>query len=145
MLILDEPTQGVDVGSKAEIHALMGRLAERGVAIVMISSEMPEILGMSDRIAVMQAGRLAGTLARAPSARRTRFLRWRSAEVTSSNRTLIVQSRTGAGPAARPPEFPGGLSAFDVNSATNLAPFAVLAPVYSRFVGPKGLSLCETG
>jgi rhamnose transport system ATP-binding protein len=64
VLILDEPTQGVDVGSKAEIHELMGRLAERGVAIVMISSEMPEILGMSDRIAVMQAGRLAGTLAR---------------------------------------------------------------------------------
>jgi rhamnose transport system ATP-binding protein len=65
VLILDEPTQGVDVGSKAEIHDLMGRLAERGVAIVMISSEMPEILGMSDRIAVMQAGRLAGTLDRA--------------------------------------------------------------------------------
>ncbi len=65
VLILDEPTQGVDVGSKAEIHELMGRLAARGVAIVMISSEMPEILGMSDRIAVMQAGRLAGTLARA--------------------------------------------------------------------------------
>jgi rhamnose transport system ATP-binding protein len=65
LLILDEPTQGVDVGSKAEIHELMGRLAERGVAILMISSEMPEILGMSDRIAVMQAGRLAGTLPRA--------------------------------------------------------------------------------
>jgi rhamnose transport system ATP-binding protein len=64
VLILDEPTQGVDVGSKAEIHELMGRLAARGVAIVMISSEMPEILGMSDRIAVMQAGRLAGTLPR---------------------------------------------------------------------------------
>ena len=64
VLILDEPTQGVDVGSKAEIHELMGRLAERGVAILMISSEMPEILGMSDRIAVMQAGRLAGTLPR---------------------------------------------------------------------------------
>ncbi len=65
VLILDEPTQGVDVGSKAEIHELMGRLAERGVAILMISSEMPEILGMSDRIAVMRAGRLAGTLPRA--------------------------------------------------------------------------------
>jgi rhamnose transport system ATP-binding protein len=64
VLILDEPTQGVDVGSKAEIHDLMGQLAERGVAILMISSEMPEILGMSDRIAVMRAGRLAGTLRR---------------------------------------------------------------------------------
>ena len=56
MLILDEPTQGVDVGAKAEIHTLMGELAARGMAIVMISSEMPEILGMSDRIAVMRGG-----------------------------------------------------------------------------------------
>ncbi len=56
VLILDEPTQGVDVGSKAEIHALMQELAERGLAIVMISSELPEILGMSDRIGVMRAG-----------------------------------------------------------------------------------------
>jgi rhamnose transport system ATP-binding protein len=64
VLILDEPTQGVDVGSKAEIHALMGRLAQEGVAILMISSEMPEILGMSDRIGVMKTGRLAGILGR---------------------------------------------------------------------------------
>ncbi len=64
VLILDEPTQGVDVGSKAEIHALMGTLAARGLAIVMISSEMPEILGMSDRIAVMRGGRIAGVLTR---------------------------------------------------------------------------------
>jgi len=64
VLILDEPTQGVDVGSKAEIHALMGTLAARGLAIVMISSEMPEILGMSDRIAVMRHGAIAGVLDR---------------------------------------------------------------------------------
>src|SRR5262249_40860386 len=64
VLILDEPTQGVDVGSKSEIHALMMDLAEQGVAIVMISSELPEILGMSDRIAVMRAGRIAGILPR---------------------------------------------------------------------------------
>jgi rhamnose transport system ATP-binding protein len=65
VLILDEPTQGVDVGAKAEIHALMSRLAAQGVAILMISSEMPEILGMSDRIAVMRGGRIAGMLSRA--------------------------------------------------------------------------------
>ena len=53
VLILDEPTQGIDVGAKAEIHELMMELAEQGVAILMISSELPEILGMSDRIAVM--------------------------------------------------------------------------------------------
>ena len=60
ILILDEPTQGVDVGSKAEIHSLMQTLAEQGLAIIMISSELPEILGMSDRIAVMRAGRHSG-------------------------------------------------------------------------------------
>ncbi len=65
VLILDEPTQGVDVGSKAEIHALMGSLAERGLAIVMISSEMPELLGMSDRIAVMRAGTIRRIVPRA--------------------------------------------------------------------------------
>jgi rhamnose transport system ATP-binding protein len=64
VLILDEPTQGVDVGSKAEIHRLMLDLAERGLAIVLISSELPEILGMSDRIAVMHAGSIRGTLTR---------------------------------------------------------------------------------
>jgi rhamnose transport system ATP-binding protein len=64
VLILDEPTQGVDVGSKSEIHNLMVELAEQGVAIMMISSELPEILGMSDRIAVMHNGSVAGVLAR---------------------------------------------------------------------------------
>ena len=64
MLILDEPTQGVDIGSKSEIHQMMGDLAEKGLAIVMISSELPEILGMSDRIAVMREGTIAGILPR---------------------------------------------------------------------------------
>ena len=64
-LILDEPTQGVDVGSKSEIHQMMVELAEQGLAIIMISSELPEILGMSDRIAVMHAGTIAGMLQRA--------------------------------------------------------------------------------
>jgi rhamnose transport system ATP-binding protein len=65
VLILDEPTQGVDVGSKAEIHALMQDLAEQGLAIVMISSELPEIIGMSDRVAVMHAGGVRAVLDRA--------------------------------------------------------------------------------
>ena len=64
MLILDEPTQGVDIEAKAEIHDLISALAERGTAIVMISSELPEILGLSDRIAVMRRGVLAGVLRR---------------------------------------------------------------------------------
>jgi ABC-type sugar transport system ATPase subunit len=65
VLILDEPTQGVDVGSKAEIHDLIQHLAEQGLAIVMISSELPEILGMSDRVAVMHGGTIVAILARA--------------------------------------------------------------------------------
>src|SRR5262245_56690120 len=65
VLILDEPTQGIDVGAKAEIHRLMGELAGRGLAIVMISSELPEVLGMSDRIAVLHGGTVVGTLGRA--------------------------------------------------------------------------------
>ena len=65
VLILDEPTQGVDVGSKSEIHELMQELVEQGLAVLMISSELPEILGMSDRIAVMRGGTIAGVLARA--------------------------------------------------------------------------------
>jgi ABC-type sugar transport system ATPase subunit len=64
ILILDEPTQGVDVGAKAEIHALIQELAGRGLAIVMISSELPEVLAMSDRVAVMHAGTLSGVLSR---------------------------------------------------------------------------------
>ncbi|WP_319558870.1 sugar ABC transporter ATP-binding protein [Marispirochaeta sp.] len=57
ILLLDEPTRGIDVGAKAEIHKLMGLLAEQGKAIVMISSELPEILGMSDRVLVMHEGK----------------------------------------------------------------------------------------
>ena len=60
ILIFDEPTRGIDVGSKVEIYQLMNRLTAQGVAIIMISSELPEILGMSDRIMVMSQGRIAG-------------------------------------------------------------------------------------
>ncbi|HET9069623.1 MAG TPA: sugar ABC transporter ATP-binding protein [Amaricoccus sp.] len=65
ILIMDEPTRGIDVGAKSEIHALMGRLAQEGMAILMISSELPEVLGMSDRVLVMHAGRLVASIDRA--------------------------------------------------------------------------------
>lgn len=65
VLIVDEPTRGIDVGAKKEIHSLMSSLAAKGVAIIMISSELPEILGMSDRIIVMHDGRIKGELDRA--------------------------------------------------------------------------------
>jgi rhamnose transport system ATP-binding protein len=62
VLILDEPTQGVDVHAKSEIHRLMSELASQGLAILMISSELPEVIGMSDRIVVMRKGKIAGIL-----------------------------------------------------------------------------------
>jgi len=64
ILILDEPTRGIDVGAKAEIHRLISRLACQGVAVIMISSELPEVLGMSDRVMVMHEGRVTGILDR---------------------------------------------------------------------------------
>ncbi|MDM5277831.1 sugar ABC transporter ATP-binding protein [Paenibacillus silvae] len=62
VLILDEPTRGVDVGAKREIYQLMNELTDRGVAIIMVSSELPEVLGMSDRIAVVHEGHITGVL-----------------------------------------------------------------------------------
>jgi ribose transport system ATP-binding protein len=64
VLILDEPTRGIDVGAKTEIHALMSKLAQTGMGIIMISSELPEILGMSDRVVVMSEGKIAAILDR---------------------------------------------------------------------------------
>ncbi|MDP9137344.1 MAG: sugar ABC transporter ATP-binding protein [Pseudomonadota bacterium] len=65
ILIMDEPTRGIDVGAKAEIHLLMRKLAAEGMAILMISSELPEVLGMSDRVLVMNGGRIVGEFAKA--------------------------------------------------------------------------------
>ncbi|HWP44467.1 MAG TPA: D-xylose ABC transporter ATP-binding protein, partial [Blastocatellia bacterium] len=64
VLIFDEPTRGIDVGAKAEIYQLMRQLARSGVAIIMISSDMEEVLGESDRVAVMHEGAITGILER---------------------------------------------------------------------------------
>jgi ABC-type sugar transport system ATPase subunit len=64
ILILDEPTRGIDVGAKAEVHAMIDRLASEGMALLLISSEIPEVLGMSDRVLVMREGRLAAEFSR---------------------------------------------------------------------------------
>jgi ABC-type sugar transport system ATPase subunit len=65
VLLLDEPTRGIDVGAKAELHQLIRALAQEGLALVVVSSELPELLALSDRIAVLHEGRLTGVLARA--------------------------------------------------------------------------------
>ena len=67
ILIMDEPTRGIDVGAKAEIYELMNQLAEQGMAIIMISSELPEIINMSDRVIVMRSGEISAVLERGRS------------------------------------------------------------------------------
>ena len=64
VLIVDEPTRGIDVGTKAEVHRLLSQLAAEGVAVVMVSSELPEVLGMADRVLVMHEGRLVREISR---------------------------------------------------------------------------------
>jgi rhamnose transport system ATP-binding protein len=71
VLIVDEPTRGIDVGTKAEVHRLMSALAAQGVAVVMVSSELPEVLGMADRVLVMREGRVTAELSRAEATEET--------------------------------------------------------------------------
>ena len=75
VLILDEPTRGIDVGAKAEIYKLIQHLAEQGVAVILVSSELPELIGLSDRIVVFRSGRIAGQLSRA-EATETRIMEY---------------------------------------------------------------------
>jgi ribose transport system ATP-binding protein len=82
VLILDEPTRGIDVGAKAEIHRLMRQLADQGVGVLMISSELPEVLGVSDRVLVMHEGRLTGEF-----------------DARSATQDAIMRAATGAQPA----------------------------------------------
>ena len=90
LLIMDEPTRGIDVGAKAEVHALMSHLAQEGMGILMISSEMPEIIGMSDRVMVMCQGRITGEFARPNLSQEeimtaaTRFLRLEAVDETGA-------------------------------------------------------------
>jgi ABC-type sugar transport system ATPase subunit len=86
ILIMDEPTRGIDVGAKSEIHALMSRLAKSGLAILMISSELPEVLGMSDRVLVMNSGRLVAEFARKDATQ----------EAVGAAMTLVADDREAA-------------------------------------------------
>ena len=77
IIILDEPTRGIDVGSKSEIHRMISGLAKQGAAVIMISSELPEVLGMSDRVMVMYEGKISGELSR-EEANQERIMRFAS-------------------------------------------------------------------
>jgi len=83
ILFVDEPTRGIDVGAKAEIHTLISQLAGQGKAIIMISSEMPEVLGMSDRVIIMHEGHLTGILDRSEATQEL-VLKYATGEVASS-------------------------------------------------------------
>jgi L-arabinose transport system ATP-binding protein len=65
VILLDEPTRGIDVGAKSEIYSIIYKLAEQGIAVVVVSSDLPEVLGICDRLLVMRQGRIAATLSRA--------------------------------------------------------------------------------
>jgi ABC-type sugar transport system ATPase subunit len=71
ILVFDEPTRGIDVGAKAEVHQLMDELAKRGACVIMISSELPEVLNMSDRVLVMREGRIVAELDRSAATQET--------------------------------------------------------------------------
>jgi ribose transport system ATP-binding protein len=86
VLIMDEPTRGIDVGAKAEVHALMSQLAQAGMGIIMISSELPEILGMSDRVLVMHEGHAAAILDQA-EATQEKIMAYASGEINNINAT----------------------------------------------------------
>ncbi|MFO0885057.1 MAG: hypothetical protein U0894_12860 [Pirellulales bacterium] len=75
VLIFDEPTRGIDVGAKYEIYLLMNELVAQGKSIIMISSELPEVLGMADRILVMHQGHLVGEIADAKSATQEQIMK----------------------------------------------------------------------
>ncbi len=89
IMILDEPTRGVDVGAKAEIHALIGELTARGTAVLLISSELPEILGLADRIVVLREGRVAGEVTRA-EATQERLLRMMAGLAPTSSESIAL-------------------------------------------------------
>jgi ABC-type sugar transport system ATPase subunit len=84
ILILDEPTRGIDVGAKAQVHRLIRSLADQRVAVLVISSELPELLAISDRLIVMRQGRIAGELA-GSSATQERVLRLALPDVAEAN------------------------------------------------------------
>ncbi len=94
VLIMDEPTRGIDVGAKAEVHALMSQLAQAGMGIIMISSELPEVMGMSDRILVMHEGRVMAILDR-DEASQEKIMTYASGEVNNATVNSAMNMNKG--------------------------------------------------
>jgi ABC-type multidrug transport system ATPase subunit len=109
VLIFDEPTRGIDVGAKVEIYKLINEFARQGVAVLMISSELPEILGMSDRIMVIHEGRIRGFLSRA-EATQERILELATGQEVPAELAAVAQQvdqailQAGSSDAAAAPE-----------------------------------------
>ncbi len=105
VLIIDEPTRGIDVGAKAEVYSALAELVTGGMAVLMISSELPEVLGMADRVLVMHEGRISADIARADAERRTHHgRRARPACEPTRARRMMRHSHTHPHPApVRPP------------------------------------------
>ena len=100
LLIIDEPTRGIDVGTKAEVHRLLSELAGQGMAILMISSELPEVLGMADRVLVVCEGRITADIARDEATpenvmRRRRHPPASEREGRDMSTDLLVEPRAG--------------------------------------------------
>lgn len=102
ILILDEPTRGIDVGTKAAVHGLMGELAAAGMAILMISSELPEVMGMSDRVIVMREGRVTAHLARADATQEAIMLAATTGSPLTATEMLADPAVHGAGSQTQP-------------------------------------------
>jgi L-arabinose transport system ATP-binding protein len=88
VLILDEPTRGIDVGAKNEIYRIIHEVAERGCCVIVVSSELPEVLGIADRVMVMREGRISGELARA-DADETSVLRLALPDAATSDAAVL--------------------------------------------------------
>jgi ABC-type sugar transport system ATPase subunit len=96
VIIFDEPTRGIDVGARAEIYEIMNELVAQGATIVMVSSELPEILAMSDRVLVMQGGRIRGELSRA-QATQERIMHFATDSDSGADREVKRGGEGGAG------------------------------------------------
>jgi rhamnose transport system ATP-binding protein len=97
LLILDEPTQGVDVGAKSEIHRLIRALAQQGVGVLLISSDLPEVLAMSDRIAVMRGGTVVAMLPGRSSGHEVMAAAFGQAKTIENPSTVVESFQPGRG------------------------------------------------